>query len=177
MAMGKLANKRVVWLGLALNVLAVAGFVLWGPSPPAGSPGVVALELAFTKETFASILQQWGPAGVRAYQMSTLWIDSWFPVAYALLLSSLMAVLATRADGRCARLGHTTFALPWLAMVLDWLENALHLILLRDPGNLSATWVLVASVAATIKWALIAVTVLVLIFCLLRLLVHNRVKR
>jgi hypothetical protein len=177
MVIERLTNRRVVLLALVLNVMAVAAFALWGPSPPAGSPGVVALQLAFTKGTFANIIQQWGPSGVRAYQTSTVWIDSWFPLAYALLLSSLMAVLAARAGGRAARLGHAPFAWPWLAMVLDWLENTLHLILLRNPSDLSATWVLVASLAAAIKWGLIAVTILVLVFCLLGPLVYNWVKQ
>lgn len=175
--MDKLADRTVLRIALLLCVLAAAGFVVLGRGFPAGSPGVVDLQLAFTPDRFAGIVQQWGPSGVYAYLLSTRWIDSWFPFAYALLLSSLMSMLATRADGQCLRLGHATIALPWLAMVLDWLENTLHLILLRDPANLSATGVLVASVAAAIKWGLIAVTVLVLLFCLFRRWVQSGVRR
>lgn len=175
--MRRLANRRVVWLALALNVLAAAGFAVLGRGFPASSPGIVALQLAFTKENFANIIRQWGTSGVGAYQTATVWIDSWFPLAYALLLSSLIAVLTARAGGRATRFGRALFALPWLAMVLDWLENALHLILLHNPGELSATLVLVASLAAAIKWGLIAVTILALIFCLLGPLVYHRVKR
>ncbi len=131
--MFKLASRRVVGVALLLCILAMAGFTVLGRGFPANSPGIVALQLAFRKETFAGILQQWGPSGVHAFQMTTLWIDSWFPVAYALLLSSLMAGLVSRARGRLANPGDTTLALPWLAMGLDWLENSLHLLLLRDP--------------------------------------------
>ena len=170
--MERLANKRLVWLALALCALATVGFAVVGPGFPGGSPGIVALQLAFNKETFASILRQWGPAGIRTYQTVTLWVDSWFPPAYALLLSSLIAVLAVRASGRTARLGRALFALPWLAMTLDWLENGLHLILLRNPANLSAALVLIASLAAALKWGLIAASVAGLI-----LLVVARVRR
>ena len=166
--MPKLTDRRVIWFALVLCVLAMAGFTVLGRGFPPDSPGIVALQLAFSKATFAGILQQWGPAGVRAFQMTTLWVDSWFPVAYALLLSSLLAALARGSSGRLTHPGDTTLALPWLAMGLDWLENSLHLLLLRDPGNLSATLVWVASVAAAVKWGLIAVTVLVLVLGLYR---------
>ena len=175
--MARLASKRTVWLALLLNAVAVAGFALLGQGALTGSPGVVALQLAFTEERFADILRQWGPAGVRAYQTTTIWIDSWFPVAYALLLSSLVAVLTRRAGKEASRSGRMLFGLPWLAMVLDWLENGLHLILLRSSGDLSGTLVWVASLAAAVKWGLIAVTVLGLIFCFLGPLVYNWVKR
>lgn len=175
--MARLASKRIVWLALLLNVLAVVGFALLGQGALSGNSTVVALQLAFTEERFGNIIEQWGPAGVQAYQTTTIWIDSWFPVAYALLLSSLVAVLTRRAGKQAARSGRMLFGLPWLAMALDWLENGLHLILLRSSGDLSGTLVWVASLAAAVKWGLIAVTVFGLIFCFLRPLAYNWVKR
>jgi hypothetical protein len=69
------------------------------------------------------------------------------------------------------------FALPWVAMGLDWMENGLHLILLRNSSRLSATPVLIASLAAAVKWGLIAVTILGLFFCLLAPAAYKWVRR
>jgi hypothetical protein len=53
--------------------------------------------------------------------------------------------------------------LPFIAALLDWAENTAHLILLRDLTHISAAMVLVASIAAAIKWCMIAISVVVVL--------------
>lgn len=164
----RVARAPVVWFSLFLTVLAFVAFAVLDRGRPLGAPGVVALELAFSADAFRNIIAQWGAAGVQAYRVSTLCFDYWFPVAYALLLASLIALLAARSGRVPARLRLSLFALPFLAALLDWIENTLHLILLRDPHHISTPVVFIASVAAAIKWGLIALSVLVIIFLMLR---------
>jgi hypothetical protein len=164
----RLAERRIVVRALFLTTLGLVAFVLLDARRPAGSPGAVALQLAFSRQAFADILDQWGTAGVRAYQRSTLSIDYLFPIAYALCLSSSISWLSSgsgsRQPGRATLL---IFSLPWAAAALDYTENTLHLILLRDFRQLSATLVLMASLAAAIKWGLITFCVGVILRLLL----------
>nr|MBC7245307.1 hypothetical protein [Chloroflexota bacterium] len=162
----KMARASVVGLALVLTVLAFVAFAYFDQARPSGTPGVVALQLAFSAGTFQSIINQWGALGVQAYRVSTLYVDSWFPIVYALLLASLIAFLTHKA-GKAARKFHLLLmVLPFVAMLLDWLENALHLILLRDLNRLSPLPILIASLAAAIKWGIIAFSLLVVCFFL-----------
>ena len=164
----KLAERQIVVRALFLTTLGLVAFVLLDALRPAGGPGAVALQLAFSRQAFADILNQWGAAGVRAYQRSTLSIDYLFPIAYAVCLSSSIAWLSSGSDGREPGPGTMlVFSLPWAAAALDYVENTLHLILLRDVRQLSPTLVLVASLAAAIKWGLIAFCVGVILRLLL----------
>ena len=160
----RVARARMVGISLLLTVLAFVVFAGFDRARPAGTPGVVALELAFSEEAFRRITTQWGAEGVHAYRTSTIYIDYWFPIAYALLLSSLIAVLTVKPGETPSRRQVTCFALPFIAGLFDWVENTLHLVLLRDPSNLSARLVLVASIAAAIKWGLVVLSILFILY-------------
>ncbi len=173
----KMARASVVGLALVLTVLAFVAFAYFDRARPSGTPGVVALQLAFSAEAFQSILNQWSAAGMRAYWMSTLYVDSWFPIMYASLLASLIALL-THKPGKAVSKSHLLlFALPFVAMLLDWVENGLHLILLRDSSHLSAALILIASFAAAIKWGIIAFSMLAIFYFLARRAGSPLVKR
>ncbi|MBC7232309.1 MAG: hypothetical protein H5T68_03585 [Chloroflexi bacterium] len=160
----KMARAPVVGLALVLSVVAFVAFAYFDQARPPGTPGVVALQLAFSTDTFHHIIALWGAAGVQAYQVSTLYVDSWFPISYALLFASLIAVL-THKPGKAVSKSHLAFfVVPFVAMLLDWIENALHLVLLRDPSHLSPSLVLIASVAAAVKWGIIAFSILVVLY-------------
>ena len=160
----KMARAPVVGLALVLSVVAFVAFAYFDQARPPGTPGVVALQLAFSTEAFRNILIQWGTSGVQAYRVSTLSVDSWFPIAYALLFASLIAVLTYQPDKAVSKSHLALFGLLFVAMLLDWMENALHLILLRDPSHLSPSLVLIASLAAAIKWGIIAFSILVVLY-------------
>jgi hypothetical protein len=170
----RMAGAHIVGLSLSLVALASLAVAWFDKARPAGSPGVIALQLAFSEEAFHGIITQWGVEGVQAYRRSTLYIDSWFPLAYASLLSSVIAVLTVRAGGTTGRFQLARFALPSIASLWDWVENTLHLILLRDPSHLSATLVLIASIAAAIKWDLIALSIAAILCLLLRMVGARR---
>ena len=173
----RLAKAHVAWLFLLLTVLGFVAFAVLERARPAGSPGPVVLQLAFSKEAFQQVVAQWGPAGVRLYQDSTLGLDYLFPIAYAVCLSSFIALLTARSEESPSVLHATWFALPFIAALLDWLENTLHLILLANTNNLSASLILLASIAATVKWGLVAFSILVILYLVLRSMRANLAKR
>ncbi|MBC7260834.1 MAG: hypothetical protein H5T63_02375, partial [Chloroflexi bacterium] len=151
----KMARASVVGLMLLLTILAFVAFAYFDQARPPGTPGVVALQLAFSAEAFQSIVKQWGESGVQAYRVSTLYVDSWFPLVYASLLASLIALLTHKLGRVLDKATLLFFTLPFVATLLDWVENALHLILLRNPDHFSPMLVLIASLAAAIKWGII----------------------
>lgn len=158
------ARARVAGFCLFAIALALAAFAWFDGARPAGTPTVTALQLAFSGETFGDIIARWGLEGVRAFRQSTIYVDYWFPVAYALFLASLSALLTVKPGQPPSRLHLTYFALPFIGGLLDWVENTLHLILLRHPTNLSPSLVLLASLAAVAKWGLIAAAMLAVLF-------------
>lgn len=154
------AYRRLASGGIALAagnlvIVFLIVFNVAGTAPPSGAPGALALQLAFTKSAFRDVLNRWGPEAVGSYR-DWLWLDYVFPLVYAVFLSSAIATLSTRRGNTPTAAHRALFVLPFLAVPFDALENTLHLVLLRDPAHLAAGLILVASVAAAIKWGLIA---------------------
>lgn len=144
----------------ALTFTALAGIFLWllsralGNLPP-GAPNIFDLQLAFTVEKFQAVLAAWGGQNVRAY-INSMWLDFLFPIAYALALSSWLALLTHRTDRPPARPALLLFTAPFLAALLDYVENALHLLMLAILHTTPPGIVFLASLAAACKWTLAA---------------------
>lgn len=156
---------------LVCGVLAVAFMVFFASADgaaPEGTPGIVDLELAFSEERFSAIVHQWAVAGTLPLQERNLWIDFLFPCAYAVLLSSLLAWVANGLYEHWPRGFVILLALPLVAGLLDWVENVLLLILLRDTSSFSAPMILAASTVSLVKWLLLVVSALVTVYYVLR---------
>ncbi|MFZ5889425.1 MAG: hypothetical protein ACOYYF_18460, partial [Chloroflexota bacterium] len=152
----------------ALTFTALAGVLFWflarglGNLPP-GAPTIFDLQLAFTAEKFQAVLAAWGEQNVRAY-INGMWLDFLYPIAYALALSSWLAVLTHRPDRPPARLTLSLFAAPFLAALLDYVENTLHLLMLAILHTTPPALVLLASLAAAVKWTLAGLSILAIIY-------------
>ena len=158
-----IARPWVSIVSLLAVLLAFVAFAAFDRARPAGTPGVVSLELAFSAGEFARVLREWGPQGVAAYERSTFLVDYWFPLAYALLLASLTAQVTGDPGRPAGRRQSALLALPILAAALDWLENTVHLLLLRAMASISTLAVMTASLAALVKWFLLAVSIVVVL--------------
>jgi len=139
---------------------------------PAGGPGIINLQLAFSLHHFNEILQAWGPDAVRQFQ-HTMWIDYFYAVAYGIFLSGVLFSIGSRLQIRPKRLLFFAW-LPLVASLLDWTENTIHLILLREGANDAG--VLLASVIASVKWWLLIQSVLLIMIGLSVLLLKKKIK-
>jgi hypothetical protein len=151
----RLASGRIALAAGNLVILFLIVFNVTGTAPPSGAPGTLALQLAFTKSAFRDVLDRWGPDAVASYR-ARLWLDYIFPLVYAVFLGSAVATLSTRRGNPPGVVHRALFVAPFLAVPFDYLENTLHLVLLSDTAHLAAGLILLASVAAAVKWGLIA---------------------
>jgi hypothetical protein len=163
-----MANWQIVLICGILTVAFMLFFSRADSAAPEGTPGTIQLELAFSEDRFSSIVGQWSEAGTLQIQERNLWIDLLFPVAYAIFLSSLLAWLAIRSDAEPSLGFIILLALPFVAGLFDWLENALLLVLLRDPSSFSQPLIFFSSIAASVKWILILVSVLAIVYYIFR---------
>ena len=123
---------------------------------------VVRLQLAFSSEAFADVLQKWGPGGIERFR-AMLWVDYLYAVAYSVFLSGLLAIL-TRRLAAAGVIGLSVVLAPLVAAASDWIENTFHLLMLADPARLSETAVVLASMFAAVKWGLVAASIALIVY-------------
>jgi hypothetical protein len=158
------------WIAAVFGNLTVIFFIIFGvigPDLPDGAPGVVDLQLAFSKSEFSRIIDLWGPAAVDQFK-DTMWLDYVFPPVYAIFFASALATLTYDPERYPGWIVRGLFVLPFIAAICDWIENSLHLVILHDPASLPAALILLASVAAAIKWGLLGIAALVIVALLIR---------
>ncbi|MEW6517345.1 MAG: hypothetical protein AB1439_10640 [candidate division FCPU426 bacterium] len=123
---------------------------------------ILAFQLSFTPARALRAIAEWGLPGVQAY-MASMWLDFIFPLGYGLFISGLLARTLIRggeqANARTLRLA----ALPWTAVGCDYLENVLHLWMLSRGWPSEWLPLLAASIAAAIKWGIMAFVILALL--------------
>ncbi len=135
--------------------------------------GVVSLELAFTVSRASEILGIWKSAGVSESALVSLGVDGAFLVAYPMLLFTSMRLLLTRAVPASAPLHQTGARLAWATLVcipLDAVENLLlwRLVVRGVAQTVSGPTVLLAGIAASLKFLLIAAAIAWMVAALLQ---------
>ena len=141
-----------------------------------GGPGIVGFEVAGTQDRAAEILADWGSEGIDAAKAS-LWIDYAYIVAYGTFL--VLASLATREAAlergwrRMAVWGLAGAPFAAAAAAFDAIEDVGLLLAVNQRGGAMAPRL--AQICASLKFALLAVTIAYLLTGLvLRLRERNR---
>lgn len=119
-------------------------------------PSVVALQLTFTPEAFAQVLQAWGPEGVQRFR-NHLPVDGLLLLSYG--AAGYWAVTRTRFfDPVAQRIPACAWAwmLP-VAAACDAGEDLLHWTLtgaqvFATAGTVAPEWYALAGACATLKW-------------------------
>jgi hypothetical protein len=125
-------------------------------------PGVIPLELVFTKTAFRYVVDKCGVEGVRAHRM-LLWIDYLFIIAYTSFLANLLGSLVRGIEMDRAL---KYFSLPIFAGLFDVIENTLFLNLLSNIEHPSGLLIFAASTAASIKFLLLIATIGLIVYYL-----------
>ena len=124
----------------------------------ATSYGIFDLEFAWTADTANTILTAWGSTYI-PHEIWGTYIDFTFIPSYATFMAGLTLLLARKFSGRTQILGFTLVIAPYIAGLLDVVENLHLLLMMGSPTTITDFIPLIASICATIKFALIIITI------------------
>jgi hypothetical protein len=130
---------RFALIGLFLFLLFSMSFLLIDPLFRASTdPTLVDLQLAFNSMRFHDIIAAWNKSidgGIEMYKLSIMLLDYLYPVIYSAMLAFAYAVV--RKNDQPTHLDKVLFTLPFIAAIFDYIENTIHLLLLKDVHNLA----------------------------------------
>ena len=118
------------------------------------------LELYYGKENVVRNLNAIGPDGRSVYILSSLLLDTIYPILYTSLFLGAFVKLFKRSQ--------TILFLPLIAFSFDILENIQITILNLNFPNINETHVHLSSIATSSKWIAILVSMLVLIYGIIK---------
>ena len=118
------------------------------------------LELFYNKENVVKNLSSMGPDGRSIYVLSSLLLDTVYPILYLSLFLG--------AYFKLFRSSKAIMLVPITAFSFDILENLQITRLNFNFPNISETHVYLSSMTTSLKWAAIAITVSVLIYGIIR---------
>jgi hypothetical protein len=178
--LGLSSTKRAFVFVAAL----VFGFVLWYALQSLNAPlvrpqsqwGIVSLQLAHTSERSQEIISAWD-AGARNSAQSGLLLDFLFPICYSTALTIVCfwaaALFRERGYRKTGWLASLVAWAQWPAALFDYVENIALWVELR--GTIADPWPRIAFFCATIKFALVAAALFVLVAALVILVFRFRV--
>ncbi len=157
-------SPRSVFLSLLVTLALSLVMSVWlMPQLLAMSGGLQIMDtrLWYTADDVASLLGALGPDGRAMYSYLQL-VDTIYPAAYAITFALVLAFMLERTG----ELGHRLrllFIVPYLAALADYIENILMATQIATYPSISADIVTAASIATTIKWALIGLSSLLVV--------------
>jgi len=149
------ATLAVTWPATLVGALLLGALGALFETP---AYGVLHLELAFHKQLALWILEEWGPAGTRAFAWQTAVDCAWAPL-YGMAIAGLAGWL-WRRDGAPAPWVRPFMVAALAAAALDLVENVFMLSFAALAGA-SPAWVpALFALAAAAKFALLALALL-----------------
>ncbi len=123
-ALLRIPSRRTLWVIVAISgVLTVAlSLKLWAIDGALTPYNIVCYEFAWSTERAMRMFSSWGEAGREAAR-SSLRYDVPYLLAYPFLISALVLLAARAAPDRWALLGAWLAMAPFVAAVLDALED------------------------------------------------------
>ena len=118
------------------------------------------LELFYSKETVVNNFSAMGPDGRSIYVLSSLLLDTVYPILYLSLFLG--------AYFKLFRSSKAILLVPISAFSFDILENLQITRLNLNFPNINETHVYLSSMTTSLKWIAIAITVLVLIYGIIK---------
>ncbi|HEV3300897.1 MAG TPA: hypothetical protein VG055_14705 [Planctomycetaceae bacterium] len=173
--------KRAGLLGVTLLV----GFVLWYAlqrlnlplKTPEASWGIASLEFSDTVESSQEIVNSWNLTA-RENAKSGLLLDFLFPLCYSTVITIACfwaaSLFRERGFRKTAWLATVIAWLQWPAAVCDYVDNIALWIQLRGP--IQDPWPAIARDSATIKFALVAAGLCVVVGAAVILVLRRRVQ-
>ena len=150
------STKSQITIFILLNICGLIFFLL----PHNIFSNMLDLELFYSKENVIENFSTMGPDGRSIYVLSSLLLDTVYPILYLSLF--LGAYFKLFRSSKVIRL------VPITAFSFDILENLQITRLNLNFPNISETHVYLSSMTTSLKWAAIAITVSVLIYGIIK---------
>ena len=149
-------TKSQITIFILLNICGLTFFLL----PHNIFANMLDLELFYNKETVVKNLSAMGPDGRSIYILSSLILDTVYPILYLSLFLG--------AYFKLFRSSKAIMLVPITAFSFDIFENLQITRLNLNFPNISETHVYLSSMTTSLKWAAIAITVSVLIYGIIK---------
>ena len=122
-----------------------------------GGKDLTCLQVPYTKSRAAVVIDSYNDEARSAARSLHLPGDLLFPIGYALLYSGLIGLIVRHQEGRWLHVGLIVMFFPFVAMVLDWVENAFILQMLtiaidRSTDAIPAWMPAVSGLVGTLKY-------------------------
>lgn len=166
--------KRVssVPLFLLLTLVSLLFPLVLFPLYGIGDHGFLDLYLFYGPEQVRDYLSALGPAGRAAYISMLLSADLLYPVVYSLALSVALTLLWRERSSIENPRRYWTL-LPFAIVLFDWCENLSIAWIARAYPDQTEAMVRVASACTSMKWSLVAFTLLLIVSLLTRALLRR----
>lgn len=138
---------------LAFSLLIIVAFIISPMMDGGNGLGVVKLQLSFDKSIGIDIINSWGELGI-AHFKKWIFIDYIYAFFYSLAFATVLAFLLVKSTLADTQLKLLTL-LPFVAGLLDWIENTMELAFIRHPESYSAKLFYLHSIVSTSKFTII----------------------
>ncbi|MHA1111747.1 MAG: hypothetical protein ACTSRE_11640 [Promethearchaeota archaeon] len=164
----KLRRTNILLVGI-LTVIGFGIFItinlfVFGNLPPSDY-GILHYEFAWTVEKVQIIFSTWG-SGIMGAQAIGIWWDFPYIIGYSLLIGGCILLVARMNKGRIQNIGLFLTLSPFIAGLLDALENTFLLIMLYNPTTIKPAYPMIAAISAGVKFGLLIVGILYFLFAL-----------
>jgi hypothetical protein len=121
--------------------------------------GIIAYEFAWSVEKVNTIFAAWGPSGILAQRIAILW-DFPYIIGYSLLIAGCILLVARLNEGNMQTIGLYFTLIPFIAGILDAIENTFLLIMIDYSSNIVSAYPIIAAIAAGLKFGLLIIGIL-----------------
>ncbi|MBL4659234.1 MAG: hypothetical protein JKY19_02680 [Alcanivoracaceae bacterium] len=124
--------------------------------------GVIQLQLSFDKLAGIKIIESWGEGAIQRFKQ---WIftDYIYAFSYALFLASILSTLIIKSRLVKVSIYKYVPLMPFLAGLLDWLEDSMELFFMHDMQGYSEVLFTIHSLVASAKFAFILLSFIFII--------------
>jgi hypothetical protein len=155
--------SRLPILLISAILMVGTGCFMYYMQLPKVSKYLLELQFSFKVTRALKIVAIWGSDGIDSY-LQNIWLDFIYPLTYGLFFAGFLAFLALRKGAVLTKTHAFLCSLPILAIPFDYAENSLHIIMLSAGWIPDENLLLMASIASSIKWFLLALSALSIIY-------------
>jgi hypothetical protein len=169
---------------LLVGAIAVIGFgifitinLLVFRKLPETEYGIISYEFAWTIDKVQLIFTDWNDNLAIGPQTAGIWWDFPYILGYSLFIFGGIWLVARMNSERIEKIGLALSLTPFLAGILDIIENTFLLIMLKNPGAIQEYYPRVATIAASGKFTLLIVGILYFLVALVTGIIYKIRKR